>query len=184
MKFRRKTLELLGDLVVGNPGFDPPGPNQAPRYFPYRSSMYISEFFEELGTDRRRDGTTRNWCVANVIEEMLAEPHDGPTPSTGGFLPPDRPAEDPNEAKNEGPDRPTALQQLNARRCLWRYAFVAPWHSHGVGFEFTQRSWFLLRSVQWASRRAPGYEFAYLGRWVVCECVQGCTRFRVRVRLG
>lgn len=114
MKFKRKTLELLGDLVVGNPGFDPPGPNQEPKYFPYRSSKYISEFFEELGTDHRHDGTTRNWWVANVIEEILAEPHDGLTHPPEAFCRLIDQLMDPHEAKNEGQDRPSALQQLNA----------------------------------------------------------------------
>lgn len=123
MKFKRKTLELLGDLVVGNPGFDPPGPNQVPKYFPYRSSMYISEFFEELGTYHRHDGTTRNWWVANVIDEMLAEPHDGPTHPPEAFCRLIDQLMDPHEAKNEGRDRPAALQQLN--EVLTREGFEA-----------------------------------------------------------
>lgn len=123
MKFKRKTLELLGDLVVGNPGFDPAGPGQAPKYFPYRSSMYISQFFEELGTDHRHDGTTRNWWVANVIEEMLAEPHDGSTHPPEIFCRLIDQLMDPHEATNEGQDRSIALQQLNA--VLTREGFEA-----------------------------------------------------------
>lgn len=37
-----------------------------------------AEFFQELETDYQHDGTTRHRWVADVLEEMLAEPHDGP----------------------------------------------------------------------------------------------------------
>ncbi|MFD9903042.1 hypothetical protein [Streptomyces sp. NPDC059063] len=39
MKFRKRTLESLGDLVCGNPGSGDPGSGSEPKYFPYRSSM-------------------------------------------------------------------------------------------------------------------------------------------------
>ncbi|WP_326731494.1 hypothetical protein [Streptomyces phaeochromogenes] len=40
--------------------------------------MYITEFFAELGADRMHDGSTRHRWVADVLEMMLAEPHEGP----------------------------------------------------------------------------------------------------------
>ncbi len=50
LSFKRRNLEALADLVCGNRGADQPGPEEEPRYFPYRSSSYITEFFDELGT--------------------------------------------------------------------------------------------------------------------------------------
>ncbi|MBN9106842.1 MAG: hypothetical protein J0I14_17770 [Propionibacteriaceae bacterium] len=113
MKFRRRTLELLGDLVCGNPGSDSPRADESPKFFRYRSSMYISEFFEELGTEYRHDGSTRNWWIANVIEEMLAEPHDGPTHPPEIFCRLIDQLMSPADRLNEGSDRPHALTQLN-----------------------------------------------------------------------
>ena len=60
MKFRRRHCLDLGDLICGNLGSDNPVPDQQPKYFPYRSSYYLTEFFEELGTQWIHDGSTRN----------------------------------------------------------------------------------------------------------------------------
>ncbi|MBN9375735.1 MAG: hypothetical protein J0I40_10155 [Cellulomonas sp.] len=113
MNFKHKNLLALGDVVCGNLGAETPGPGQEPKYFPYRSSMFISEFFEDLGTDYRHDGSTRNWWVADVIEKMLAEPHDGPTHPPEIFCRLIDQLMDPRDAHNEEPDRPNALRQLN-----------------------------------------------------------------------
>jgi hypothetical protein len=47
VKFKRRNLEALADLVVGNVGRDDAENEDAAKYFPYRSSMYITEFFRE-----------------------------------------------------------------------------------------------------------------------------------------
>ncbi|MFE9925315.1 hypothetical protein ACFYQA_28205 [Streptomyces sp. NPDC005774] len=87
MKSRKRTLESLGGLVCGNLGSDDPGSSSEPKYFPYRPSMYIAEFFAGLGTDWVHDGSTRHRWVADVLEAMPAEPHGGPaqprSPSAG-----------------------------------------------------------------------------------------------------
>lgn len=48
MKFRRRNSEALADLVCGNLGSNDPdyerAPGVEPKYFPYRSSSYITEF--------------------------------------------------------------------------------------------------------------------------------------------
>ena len=53
MKFKRRNVEALADLVCGNPGSYDPAAGEEPKYFPYRSSSYITEFFKELDTDKR-----------------------------------------------------------------------------------------------------------------------------------
>lgn len=123
MEFRRRTLEALGDLVVGNRGRDDPATEEEARYFPYRSSMYITEFFEELGTDYKHDGSTRHRWVADVLGQMLAEPHDGPTHPPETFRRLIDQLMSPADRLNEGPDRLHALAQLN--EVLGREGFEA-----------------------------------------------------------
>lgn len=106
MKFSRRNLEDLANLLVGNMEGQPP-------VFPYRSSAYITEFFQELGTDHVHDGSTRHRWVADVLEQMLAEPHDGPTHPPEIFCRLIDQLMSPADALNEGGDRPQALALLN-----------------------------------------------------------------------
>ena len=50
MKFRRRTLDELADLICGNA-------NAEISLFPYRSSFYLSRFFEDADTAYRHDGS-------------------------------------------------------------------------------------------------------------------------------
>ncbi len=113
MRFKKRTLLELADLVCGNLGYDNPSAGQNPRYFPYRSSKYITEFFEDLELPHVHDGSTRAAWVADVLEELLAEPHQAHQPPDSVRRLVDylmRPA----HALNEPPDRSNALRQLNA----------------------------------------------------------------------
>lgn len=123
MKFRRRNLEALGDLIVGNTGRDDPANEDEARYFPYRSSTYITQFFQELDTDYQHDGSTRHRWVADVLEEMLAEPHDGPTHPPEIFCRLIDQLMSPADRLNEGRDRPRSLAQLN--EVLGREGFEA-----------------------------------------------------------
>ena len=112
MKFRRRTLDKLGDLVCGNLGSDEVG-GENPKYFPYRSSSHLTEFFQDLDTEWVHDGSTRHRWVGDVLEQMLAEPHDSPTHPPDVFCRViDRLMERP-EATSEGPERSHALALLN-----------------------------------------------------------------------
>lgn len=113
MKFKRRNLERLDDLVCGNLGSDMPGPTEEPRYFPYRSSMYITEFFDEMGTEHVHDGSTRNRWIADVIEGMLNEPHEGDAHPPEIFCRLIDHLMSPADAHNEGVDRSNAMRQLN-----------------------------------------------------------------------
>jgi hypothetical protein len=113
VKFRRRNLEALGDLICGNRTAGLAQPGEEPPYFLYRSSMYITEFFQDLDTDWAHDGSTRHRWVADVLESMLTEPHDGPTHPPKVFCRVIDRLMDPSEALNEGPDRPNALRELN-----------------------------------------------------------------------
>ncbi|WP_246872494.1 hypothetical protein [Rhodococcus sp. DMU1] len=113
MKFRRRNSEALADLICGNVGSSDPSSQDQPKYFPYRSSSYITEFFQELNTDWVHDGSTRHRWVADVIDSMLNEPHAGPTHPPEGFCRLIDHLMSPGDALNEGPDRPNAMRQLN-----------------------------------------------------------------------
>ncbi|MEV6908520.1 hypothetical protein [Amycolatopsis sp. NPDC051071] len=115
MKFRRRNSEALADLICGNPGAPDHecDPRAEPKYFPYRSSSYITEFFHDLGTDWTHDGSTRHRWVADVLDSMLSEPHDGPTYPPEVFCRLIDYLMSPSDATNEGPQRPNALRQLN-----------------------------------------------------------------------
>ena len=113
MRFRRHNLEDLADLVCGNIGSDSPREGEAPRYFRYRSSSYITRFFQELDTDWAHDGSTRHRWVADVLAAMLREPHPGPTQPPEIFCRVIDHLMSPADALNEGADRTNALQLLN-----------------------------------------------------------------------
>lgn len=71
MEFKERTLNRLADLICGNSDGDPHFP------FRYRSSSYLSQFFEEADTEYRHDGSTRKWWVVGVLKEILAGPLPG-----------------------------------------------------------------------------------------------------------
>jgi len=114
MRFRRRNSEALADLICGNLGASEPTDGYEPKYFPYRSSSYITEFFQELDTDWTHDGSTRHRWVADVLDSMLAEPHDGPAHPPEIFCRLIDLLMSPSDAMSEGPDRPNAMRQLNA----------------------------------------------------------------------
>lgn len=113
MKFKRRNSEALADLICGNVGSDDPSSGAEPKYFPYRSSMYITEFFRDMDTDYEHDGSTRHRWVADVIETMLDEPHEGPAHPPETFCRLVDQLMSPSDAMNESAERISALQLLN-----------------------------------------------------------------------
>jgi hypothetical protein len=75
--------------------------------------MCITEFFGELDTDWTHDGSTRHRWVTDLLESMLAAPHDGPADPPENFCRVIDHLMNPGDATNEGPGRRNALQQLN-----------------------------------------------------------------------
>ena len=63
MQFKSRNTRSLAEMVIGN----------VP-YFPYRSSSYITQFFEECDLDFVHDGTTRWWWTSSRLDELLADP--------------------------------------------------------------------------------------------------------------
>lgn len=103
-------------MICGN--FEPDESN-----FRYRSSSYLTEFFQDCDTDYRHDGSTRRYWVASVLEQILAEPHSKPTVPPEAFARVIRTLMDQSDALNEGPDRQKALALLNVE--LAREGFEA-----------------------------------------------------------
>ena len=102
MKFRSRSLRELADMVIGDA-----------EYFPYRSSSYITEFFEECGLDSRHDGTTRWRWTADRLEELLAESSSTPFVVPARLLTLLRVLMDKADAQDGDPDRVKALAALN-----------------------------------------------------------------------
>jgi hypothetical protein len=108
MKFRQRTLEALANMICGNAEL------RKPCYFVYRSSSYLTKFFQDCDTDYQHDGSTRAWWVAQTLEAILNEPHPNATTPPEVFCRVIRILMDQEDAKDEGPDRPLALEAINA----------------------------------------------------------------------
>ena len=67
MEFKKRTLKQIADMICGNFKAEE-------SFFQYRSSSYLTEFFEDCGTEYKHDGSTRNYWVAEVLQKILAEP--------------------------------------------------------------------------------------------------------------
>jgi hypothetical protein len=108
MKFRPRTVHALADMICGN--------SEAGNHFEYRSSSYLSEFFIECDTEYRHDGSTRKWWVASVLEKILDEPHPNAQTPPRTFATVIELLMDPEDAKEEGSDRPGALAARTSPR--------------------------------------------------------------------
>jgi hypothetical protein len=107
MEFRRRTLNQLGDMVCGNTISEVD-------YFVYRSSKYLTEFFEDIDReDFVHDGSTRRDWVAGVLAQILREPQPAANVPPGSFALVIAALMDQADNLNEGSDRPSALALLN-----------------------------------------------------------------------
>ena len=77
MKFKDRTINALADMICGNTD------TGKEVLFPYRSSSYITRFFQECDTEYVHDGTTRNAWVGSTLVKILEEPQ------ASGNAPPD-----------------------------------------------------------------------------------------------
>jgi hypothetical protein len=108
MQFRQRTLEALANMVCGNKDKD------GKSYFEYRSSFYLTRFFEEAGLEYRHDGTTRHIWVSDTLKEILASPQPAPNVPPEAFSRVIRLLMDPNDATEDLTGRPNALAHLNS----------------------------------------------------------------------
>lgn len=114
MKWRKRTLDEIADMICGN-GENPP--------FVYRSSSYITRFFQDADTDFAHDGSTRYAWVSSVLEEILEEPHPDAQTPPAPFCRVIATLMDVADATGNDPDRSAALAKLNTS--LQREGFEA-----------------------------------------------------------
>jgi len=100
-------------------------------HFQYRSSRYITEFFEDCDLDYVHDGSTRAVWVANRLAEVLALPHSGPAAPPDAFVRIVRNLLDKEDAEDGDEDRSKALTALNA--VLAREGWEAFYDENDVG---------------------------------------------------
>jgi hypothetical protein len=99
MKFKSKNLRSIAEMVIGDNDI-----------FPYRSSRYITEFFEDCGLNFVHKGSTRWAWAAERLEELLASSPPGSNILPAEFVNVLRILM--NDIKEEG--REKALEALNA----------------------------------------------------------------------
>ena len=120
MQFKKRTLMQIADMICGN--F-----KSEESFFRYRSSSYLTEFFRDCDTDYEHDGLTRNYWVAEVLREILAEPQPNANTPPETFSRVIRTLMDQSDAVNEGAERQGALALLNAALAREGFeAFYAP----------------------------------------------------------
>jgi hypothetical protein len=120
MQFRKRTLMQIAGMICGN--FV-----KEESLFRYRSSSYLSEFFQDCDTPYQHDGSTRNYWVAETLREILAGPQSDAHTPPETFSRVIRTLMDQGDAVNEGPEREKALALLNAALAREGFeAFYAP----------------------------------------------------------
>ncbi len=107
MEFKKRTLKQIADMICGN--F-----TATESFFRYRSSSYLTEFFQDCGTEYAHNGSTRSYWVADILEKILAEPQPNINTPPETFLRVIRTLMDPGDSVNEGTERTGALAHLNA----------------------------------------------------------------------
>jgi len=117
MVFKQRTLMLIADMICGNANEDQES------FFRYRSSSYLTEFFQDCETDYEHDGSTRNRWVAEVLGNILEEPQPAANVPPDTFSRVIQALMDHGDAFNEDPERAGALSALNA--ALTREGFEA-----------------------------------------------------------
>lgn len=102
MKFKDRNLREIAKMVAGNV-----------QYFPYRSSSYITQFFEECDLDFVHDGSTRWRWTAERLWELLQEPQPTAYALPERFMHVLRVLMHKSDAEEDDPDRSLALEVLN-----------------------------------------------------------------------
>ena len=116
MDFKRRTISELSKMICGDFA-------EEPKFFRYRSSRYLTEFFQDCDTQYAHDGSTRALWVADVLTEILAGPRQAPNAPPLAFSRVIRVLMDPADATGESENRLGALAHLN--QTLTREGFEA-----------------------------------------------------------
>lgn len=123
MNWKNRNLRELAEMVCGNSDYS--------GYFQYRSSSYITRFFEDCDLDYTHDGSTRSAWVASRLQDVLAQPSPNPSIPPDAFLRIIRRLLDKDEAQKDDEDRSKALAALNV--VLAREGWEAFYDEHHIG---------------------------------------------------
>lgn len=102
MKFRNRNLRALAEIIIGDNA-----------KFPYRSSSYITQFFEECDLNFVHDGSTRWAWTSDRLAELLNEPQEAPNTLPPRFVHVLRVLMQKGDAAEDDPHRENALAELN-----------------------------------------------------------------------
>ncbi|RON14797.1 hypothetical protein [Pseudomonas frederiksbergensis] len=105
MKWKARTVEEIAEMICGD---------REGGFFKYLSSSYITRFFRDSDTDYAHDGSTRRLWIADVLQQILDEPHPNPQTPPETMARIIRTLMDPQDAFNEKAPREGALRTLNA----------------------------------------------------------------------
>ncbi|MCB1885205.1 MAG: hypothetical protein KDG89_14605 [Geminicoccaceae bacterium] len=113
MKWKKKSLRELARMICRD--------EEAGPHFPYRSSSYLTEFFEDCDLEYVHDGSTRWQWVADRLEEVMALPQQSPQLPPDPFIRIIRTLLDAGEAQAGDEVRANALSAVNTvlRREGW-----------------------------------------------------------------
>jgi len=112
MQFKPRNIRAIAEMVIGNVD-----------HFPYRSSSFITEFFQECDLEFVHNGSTRWAWAASRLEELLAEPQPTAHALPERFMTVLRTLMLKSDATDEDPSRVNALAALNVP--LMREGFEA-----------------------------------------------------------
>lgn len=135
MQFKPRNLRPIAEMVVGNLDH---------KWFQFRSSHYITRFFEECELEYAHDGTSRVPWMENVLTELLNDPQPSANQLPERFATVLRTLMDKREAREGDPDRALALDALNVP--LKREGFEGYYGEDGV---------FYVRHVETKTVSAP-----------------------------
>lgn len=120
MKFKKRSLNQIADMICGNFKAEE-------SFFRYRSSSYLTEFFQDCDSEYVHDGSTRGSWVAATLAEILSLPQPDANTPPESFSKAIRTLMDKGDAVNEDADRKGALALLNAALAREGFeAFYAP----------------------------------------------------------
>jgi hypothetical protein len=120
MEWKQRNLRELGRIVCGDAD-----------HFHYRSSKYISQFFEDCDLNFVHRGETRpDWC-ADRVKDVLALPHSSSAKPPDAFLRIIRRVLERAEAQEGDNDRLKALAALNT--VLAREGWESYYDKNGIG---------------------------------------------------
>lgn len=105
MKWKQRNLRELANQICGDRDL---------LFFKYRSSTYLTEFFQDCGLDYVHDGSTRSIWVQQRLEDVLSMPVAGPNQPPLAFVSIIRSLLDRGDAQHDDSTRSNALAAVNA----------------------------------------------------------------------